>query len=318
MRVKPMNRKQEQLESNVATLVKLTRVSQCPSPAFVMWLTKAVRRELKSLRREPGRRGGNPMSNPKWNVAVTGAVAGLITVGIAVTVFRGQASLPVTHTTANTVCTETMNRQTPPLDQSPSPLPLRLPKAAFVGTKENIQGIPHLEKLQDTERSPFLAPADATNVALNKPVIGSVEEPILGELQMITDGDKEAADQSLVELDPFSQNVTVDLESEHEIFAILFWHYHKTARVYFDVVVQVSSDPDFVEDVTLLFNNDLDNSSGLGVGEDMHYIETHQGKLVDTKGIRGRYVRLHSMGSSASDVNHYLEIEVYGRPVPAE
>lgn len=193
-------------------------------------------------------------------------------------------------------------------------IPLVLPKPMFVGTPTNIEGVTHLEKPRGKARDPFLAPAGITNVALNKPVTSSVEEPILGELAWVTDGDKEASDGSLIELDPFTQHVTIDLEGDFEIFAIVVWHYHKQSRVYFDVVVQVANDPDFIEGVQTVFNNDIDNSSGLGVGEDMHYVETNEGKLIDAKGVKGRYVRCYSMGSNASDVNHYLEVEVFGRP----
>ncbi|HUT28300.1 MAG TPA: hypothetical protein VMX13_00805 [Sedimentisphaerales bacterium] len=33
--------------------------------------------------------------------------------------------------------------------------------------------------------------------------------------------------------------------------------------------------------------NDTDNSAGLGVGENMHYVESARGKLVDAEGIKG-------------------------------
>jgi hypothetical protein len=36
---------------------------------------------------------------------------------------------------------------------------------------------------------------------------------------------------------------------------------------------------------------------------------------VDARGVEARYVRLYSNGSNASDLNHYIEIEVFGRPV---
>ena len=39
------------------------------------------------------------------------------------------------------------------------------------------------------------------------------------------------------------------------------------------------------------------------------------GKLVDAKGSRARYVRLYSRGNSANQLNHYVEAEVFGRPV---
>ena len=131
----------------------------------------------------------------------------------------------------------------------------------------------------------------------------------------ITDGDKEAADGSYVELGPFVQHVTIDLEAMYEIYAIVVWHYHMQAQVYFDVVVQFADDPDFIENVRTLFNNDIDNSAGLGVGEDMHYTETNEGKLIDAKGVKARYVRLYSQGNTSDDLNRYIEVEVYGRPV---
>jgi hypothetical protein len=132
---------------------------------------------------------------------------------------------------------------------------------------------------------------------------------------MITDGDKEAADGSFVELAPFLQHVTIDLEAPHEIYAVVIWHYHKLPRAYLDVIVQVADDPDFTTNVKTLFNNDIDNSAGLGAGTDLHYIETNKGELIDAKGTEARYVRLYSNGNSTDDLNHYAEVEVYGKLV---
>jgi len=193
-----------------------------------------------------------------------------------------------------------------------APLPLKLPDPMFVGTPANIKGVKNLEKPRGKARPPFYAPVGVKNLAAGKPVKATDEEPIMGELKMLTDGDKEAADGSYVELGPFLQHATVDLGAEHDIYAVVVWHYHKQARVYFDVVIQVSKDPDFVE-ATTIFNNDDDNSAGLGVGKDMNYVETNEGKLVDAKGVRGRYVRLYSNGNNASDLNHYIEVEVFGK-----
>jgi len=194
------------------------------------------------------------------------------------------------------------------------PIEIVLPKPMFVGTPQDTK-VPNLEKPLGKARPPFLAPAGTTNAALDKPVASSDEEPIIGEIEMITDGDKEAADGSYVELGPFVQHVTIDLEAMHEIYAIVIWHYHKQARVYFDVVVQVADDPDFITNVRTLFNNDIDNSAGIGVGEDMHYTETNEGKLFDAKGVKARYVRLYSNGNTSNDLNHYIEVAVYGKPV---
>jgi hypothetical protein len=195
-----------------------------------------------------------------------------------------------------------------------APLEMKLPQPMFVGTEKPIR-VANLRKLSTADRPPFLVPPGTTNVALGKPVSSSDEAPIIGEITMITDGDKEAADGSYVELGPGLQQVTVDLGGLHELYAIVVWHFHQNPQVYFDVVVQTAEDRDFIENVRTLFNNDTDNSAGLGAGTDMHYVETHRGELIDAKGVKARYVRLYSNGNSNDDLNHYIEVEVYGKPI---
>ena len=194
------------------------------------------------------------------------------------------------------------------------PIEIKLPKPMFVGTPQNIN-VPKLEKPLGKPRPPFMAPEGTINVAFEKPVTSTDDEPVIGEIEMITDGDKEAADGSYVELGPFLQSVTIDLGAKHEIYAIVMWHFHKQPRVYMDVIAQVADDPDFITNVKTLFNNDLDNTAGLGVGEDYHYVETAEGKLLDAKGVQARYVRLYSNGNTNNDLNHWIEVEVYGKPV---
>ena len=194
------------------------------------------------------------------------------------------------------------------------PLEIKLPKPMFVGTPTNI-AVPNLEKPLGRPRQPFLVPAGTRNVAFKKPVTGSDEQPVIGELSMVTDGDKEAAEGSIVELGPSLQYVTIDLKSLNTIYAIVVWHYHKQAVVYHDVIVQVADNKDFITNVQTVFNNDIDNSAGRGVGKDMSYVETAEGKLIDTRGVQGRYVRLYSRGNTANDLNHYIEVEVYGKAV---
>ncbi|MFQ5825291.1 MAG: hypothetical protein ACE5JB_14710 [bacterium] len=194
------------------------------------------------------------------------------------------------------------------------PLDIKLPKPMFVGTPQNFR-VAKLEKPLGRPRPPFLAPAGTKNVAFKKSIASTDDAPIIGEIAMITDGDKEAAEGSYVELGPFLQHITIDLGAKHDIYAILFWHFHKQARVYFDVIVQVADDSDFTTNVHTLFNNDHDNSAGFGVGQDLHYVETSEGRLVDAKGVQARYVRLYSNGNTNNDLNHYIEVEVYGKPV---
>ena len=194
------------------------------------------------------------------------------------------------------------------------PIDIKLPKPMVVGTPQNMQ-VPNLEKPLGKPRPAFLAPKGTNNVALGKPVASTDEEPIIGEISMITDDDKEASDGSFVELGPFSQHVTIDLGSKQDIYAIILWHFHKQPRVYFDVIVQVADDRDFISNVQTVFNNDQDNSSGQGVGNDLHYVETAEGKLIDAKGVQARYVRCYSNGNTNNDLNHYIEVAVYGKPV---
>lgn len=192
------------------------------------------------------------------------------------------------------------------------PLELKLPKPVFVGTPKNIK-VDNLE-VQAKTRDPFMAPADVTNLALKKDVTSSDNEPVIGELEQLTDGNKEAAEGNYMELGPGKQWVQIDLGQNSEIYAIVLWHFHQQARVYHDVVVQSAEDADFIKNVQTIFNNDYDNSSQLGVGKDKSYIETNEGKLIDAKGTKGRYVRFYSKGNTSNDMNHYIEAEVYGRP----
>jgi hypothetical protein len=182
----------------------------------------------------------------------------------------------------------------------------------FEGTPQNLT-VPNLQKPLGHPRDPFLAPAGVTNVGKGKTVTSSDSEPVIGELEQVTDGDKKGAEGSFVELGPGVQWVTVDLGAPNEVYAVLFWHFHKTPRVYFDVVVQLADDADFKKNVRTVFNNDHDNTSGLGAGKDMNFVETAEGKLVDAKGGKARYVRLYSKGNNANELNHYVEVEVYGR-----
>jgi len=194
------------------------------------------------------------------------------------------------------------------------PIDVKLPGPMFVGTPQD-KRVPFLQKPLGKPRPAFYAPVGTKNVALGKPVTSTDDEPVIGKLEMVTDGDKEAADGCYVELGPSLQSVTIDLGAQYYIYAILCWHYHKQPHIYYDVVVQVADDPDFIMNVRTLFNNDRDNSAGQGIGRDLHYTETHEGKLIDAKGVQARYVRLYTKRSNYDDFNHYIEVEVHGKPV---
>lgn len=194
-----------------------------------------------------------------------------------------------------------------------APIPLDLPKPMFKGTPVPAKGIPNLRAKRGYARPAFIAPEGVTNVAKGKEVTSSDDFPVIGELEMITDGDKDGSEGSYVELGPGVQWVQIDLEKETEIYAVVYWHFHAQARVYHDVIVQVADDADFVKNVRTLFNNDYDNSSKLGIGKDTSYVETNEGELLDCKGEKARYIRLYSRGNTANEMNHYVEVAVYGK-----
>ncbi len=192
-------------------------------------------------------------------------------------------------------------------------LKITLPKPMFVGTPKNIRTA-NLEMITGKPRGPFMVPVGTALLSAGKPVTASDQEPVIGEIAFVTDGKKSGEDGYYVELGPMLQWVQIDLGKSQELQAIVAWHYHSQARVYRDVVVQVSDDKDFISGVTTIFNNDHDNTSGLGAGKDKEYIETFDGKLFDAKGVKARYVRLYSGGNTSNDMNHYVEVEVYGLP----
>ena len=198
-----------------------------------------------------------------------------------------------------------------------APLAIKLPPPYFGGTPLSYEN-EHLEPVNLAPRKPFLAPKGAVNLSQGKPVTSSDPDPTFGKLSMITDGEKGYQQEYLTELAAGTQWVQIDLGQPSEIYAVLCWHFHAADRVYFDVVVRTADDPEFKTNVQTLYNNDYDNSSGLGVGKDMEYIENYEGRLIpalkDGKGVVGRYVRLYSKGNTTDETNHYVEVEVWGKP----
>jgi len=193
------------------------------------------------------------------------------------------------------------------------PLKIDLPKPLFVGTPRPIK-VANLEKPRVGRRPDLMVPAGTVNLSKGKTVTASDSLPVIGELPLITDGDKDGSDGTYVEFGPGVQWVQIDLGAPAKIAAIAVWHFHSQARVYHDVVVQVSDDAEFKQDVHTLFNNDDNNSAGLGAGKDPAYIETYEGRLIEGKGATGRYVRLYSNGNTSDELNHYIEVEVFGQP----
>jgi hypothetical protein len=199
------------------------------------------------------------------------------------------------------------------LAQDKVPLKTQLPRPLFVGTPVPLN-VPNLEPPMKGKRPDFMVPAGTLNLGKGKKVTSSDNNPVVGTLDLVTDGDKAGDEGSWVELGPGKQWVQIDLAKSANVYAVLVWHFHSQARVYRDVVVQVSNDPTFKSGVTTIFNSDFKGELGLGAGKDLNYVETYQGKLIDAKGANGRYVRLYSNGNTTNKLNDYIEVEVWGKP----
>jgi hypothetical protein len=193
------------------------------------------------------------------------------------------------------------------------PLVLKLPAAKDAGTPKTIPAGSTVD-LSSKPPPPLLVPKNAINIAPGKKITCSDKNVTAGDLAKLTDGDKEAEESSILLLHKGLQWVQFDLGDPQEIYAIVVWHAFDTSKIYRSVIIQVGDDADFTDNVRTLFNNDRENSAGLGIGADRQYFESNQGKIIDAKGARARFVRLYSNGNSDSRMNEYTEVEIYARP----
>jgi len=190
---------------------------------------------------------------------------------------------------------------------------------ATPGYPKNQPKPPHLR--DEVKRPPFMVPkGGAVMLSKGKEVTSSMDmPPIIGELAQLTDGILKSGQFDYVEMDPGPQWVQVDLGAEHTIYAVVVWHYYKNPIIYNDVIVQVSNDKEFKTGVVTLFNNDHDNSSELGKGEDTAYFGRWWGELVDARGpdnagTKCRYVRVWTNGGTADEDTRFVEVAVFGGP----
>jgi len=196
-----------------------------------------------------------------------------------------------------------------------APIPLRRPRLALPRPPHRDDPDPQTEPWWASQRRPpFLAPVGVTNLALHKRVTSSVSPGFSGPVFKVTDGDKGPGDNAVAEIPAGKQWVQIDLERVRQIFAIAVWHVQNDNEVFRCVVVQTADDAQFASNVHTLFNNDYANLLGLGAGADKQYYEVAEGKLIDARGVRGRYVRCYSHGSNLNPLNRYTEVEVWGLP----
>lgn len=192
-----------------------------------------------------------------------------------------------------------------------------LPKPTFEGTPIDVR-LPHREAYRGdgVPPPPLLVPEGTRLLSHGCAVTCNDPGVKTRDLALVTDGDKQYSLSAYLELAPGVRWVQLDLGTNAEIQAVCLWRERPEQCIYRDTLVQVSVDPAFVKGVTTLFNNDYDNSAGLGVGIDKEYYEDHFGRRIAGKGGRARYVRIVSNGNTSDPYNHFTEVEVYGTQHP--
>jgi uncharacterized protein YjdB/N-acetylmuramoyl-L-alanine amidase len=152
--------------------------------------------------------------------------------------------------------------------------------------------------------------AIVSNLAAGK--VPSASSSTFLRTSYLTDGDKDTNDYADSYPGSGLQWVQIDLGASYDMNNIKLWHYFGDARKYHDVIVQLSNDSSFSTGViTTVFNNDTDDSAGLGLGKDSEYTETSSGLNIAFNSVNARYARFYSSGSNVNNWNHYVEIEVY-------
>ncbi|MFB9327800.1 discoidin domain-containing protein [Paenibacillus aurantiacus] len=147
-----------------------------------------------------------------------------------------------------------------------------------------------------------------TNVAAGKTATSS---SYINNPERVTDG-ATSPGTSYAGLDQGLQWTQIDLGAVYNVSAINLWRYYDGGRTYRDSIVQLSNTANFSSGVTTVFNNDGNNSAGLGAGADAEYAETASGKSIGFSPVQARYVRIWSNGSSTNAWNHLVEVQVMG------
>lgn len=163
------------------------------------------------------------------------------------------------------------------------------------------------------------------NVAIGKTVSSNAVSPSGQPLSALTDGVKTTDKYVLYGVSDGPKYAQVDLGQAYDVARVNIrndWGAAGTYRTGKDLIVQLSNDPAFASGVTTVFNNDGDNSSGLGAGTDAEYVEPGDGSgkdilLADT--VNARYVRYWANGhvrinGTVNLVDTPVEIEVYADP----
>ena len=179
----------------------------------------------------------------------------------------------------------------------------------------------------------FAGEGPSSNLALNMPVSsGSSNNPnfsFSGSVNaLINDGVVNASDSTMVATNRAGY-AQIDLGEIVEIDYMHLWRYWNDSRTFYATVFVVSETVagfSSGEGRTVLYNTCTDAGSadrggdvhGFGVGKDIPVPESATGLKVNANGVKARYVRVYSNGSTANTYTHWAELMVYGWVLPTD
>jgi len=199
-------------------------------------------------------------------------------------------------------------------EAEPVALSPKLPRPVFEGTPVDVRSA-HRERYRGdgVPPPPLLVPQDVRLLSSGCPVTSNDPGAGKADLALVTDGNKQYTPLAYLELAPGVRWMQIDLGTNVAVYAVCLWRERPEMCVYRDTVVQLSTDPAFGSGVVTIFNNDYNNSAGLGKGTDKEYFEDYFGRRIAADGVNARYVRITSNGNTSDPYNHYTEVEVYGK-----
>ncbi|WP_309122808.1 fibronectin type III domain-containing protein [Paenibacillus sp.] len=209
--------------------------------------------------------------------------------------------------------------------------------AAHATQQMNLQGLPINKKLYFAiktvnglvDASALSNAVEATlvtsvNAALNKTVTSN-GTATGGTLSNVTNGNLTRDDYALISTSGGPKYVQIDLADSYDIVGLNLrndWGTDTNSYRYgHDYVVQLAADAAFTSGVTTIFNNDADNTLGLGAGADPTYVEPVDGggwHIPLTTPVTARYVRFwgngHTrMNGTTHTVNTPVEIQAFAK-----
>ena len=153
-------------------------------------------------------------------------------------------------------------------------------------------------EISDAVTAQYVISDGAQNVALGKPVVftGNTETfQGIANASLVNDGYFDAYNV-FGSTDGQPCFAVIDFEKEYMIDRVVVKAWHDWA--FTDVIVQLSESADFTSGVYTVFNNDTDNSVGVGAGTDGAYIENPSGGHSFTFApVRARYMRFYNQSA---------------------